>query len=66
MTFPEPVHFEWQSEEELDSLLATLENIPAVYCIEVPNGKPLIGRTTVLKRRLNRLLGERVSPGSRA
>ncbi len=66
MTIPEPVHFEWQSEEELDSLLANLENIPAVYCIEVPNGKPLIGRTTVLKRRLNRLLGERIGLGSRA
>ena len=61
MTLAEPLRFEWQNEEALDANLVVLENIPAVYCIEVPNGQPLIGRTAVLKRRMVRLLGERVS-----
>ena len=59
MTIPQPARLQWESSEELDALLATLDNLPAVYCIEVPNGQPLIGRTSVLKRRLNRLLGVR-------
>ncbi len=59
MTIPDPVRLQWETSEELDVLLAALDNLPAVYCIEVPNGHPLIGRTTVLKRRLNRLLGVR-------
>ena len=59
MTIPEPVRLLWESSEELDRLLAALDNMPAVYCIEAPNGQQLIGRTSVLKRRLNRLLGAR-------
>lgn len=59
MTIPEPVRLQWESSQELDTLLAALENLPAVYCIEAPNGQQLIGRTSVLKRRLNRLLGAR-------
>ena len=62
MTVSGPAQLIWDGEESLDATLAGLENIAAVYRIETRNGQVYLGRTSVLKRRIARLLGVRAQP----
>jgi excinuclease UvrABC nuclease subunit len=58
MNLPEPVH--WSTEDAgLDEWLAQAPQRPGVFLITAREGEPYLGRTSQLKRRLNRLLGER-------
>jgi len=43
----------------LDAKLAGVEDRPAVFLVRAGDGEPYLGRTSVLGRRLRRLLGER-------
>jgi excinuclease UvrABC nuclease subunit len=47
---------------ELDAQIAALPDRPAVFLLWPEAGRPFLIRTTVLRRRLNRLLGERARP----
>jgi excinuclease ABC subunit C len=47
---------------DLDAALAAVENEPAVFLIHLRQGQPYLGRTSVLRRRLLRLLGPRDTP----
>ncbi len=52
---PEVIHL-LSSAAELDAALENLPNGPAVFAIWPSEGKPYLGKTNVLSRRLNRLL----------
>lgn len=47
---------------ELDQQLAAMPNVPAVFLLWPAAGKPYLIRTSMLRRRLLRLLGERERP----
>ena len=47
---------------DLDAALAAVQNEPAVFLIHLRKGQPYLGRTSVLRRRLLRLLGPRERP----
>jgi excinuclease UvrABC nuclease subunit len=53
-----------EADDSLDERLAALPNRPAVFLIQPREGRPYLGRTTQVRRRLLRLLGPR-PPASR-
>ncbi|MGE5570373.1 MAG: hypothetical protein ACM3S5_15155 [Rhodospirillales bacterium] len=61
MPFTEPEIIE--AAEDLDRLLENVPNRPAVFQIWPREGQPYLARTSVLRRRLKRLLGERAGYG---
>jgi len=44
---------------ELDALIASLPDRPAIFLLWPEKGKPFLARTNILRQRLGRLLGER-------
>lgn len=46
----------------IDALLSTVPDEPAVFLLWPPQGEPYLGKTSLLRRRLRRLLGERSGP----
>ncbi|MBI3683708.1 MAG: hypothetical protein HY235_25320 [Acidobacteria bacterium] len=57
----QPVAFQGDALQ-LDQAIAACANEPAVFLIWPPEGAPYLGRTILLRRRLERLLGERSRP----
>ncbi len=51
--------------ESLDAAIARLPNRPAVFLIWPREGPPYLGKTSMLRRRLERLLGVRQGPSKR-
>ena len=51
-----------EGPESLDASLAALPAGPAVFLIVAVEGRPYLGKTTMLPRRLGRLLGPRPAP----
>jgi excinuclease UvrABC nuclease subunit len=47
---------------QLDAAIEALPNAPAVFLVHAESGKPYLSKTTVLRRRLLRLLKERERP----
>ncbi len=54
MDLPESAQIE--VTPEIDDLLEAVPNVPAVFLISAGAGEPYLGRTTLLRRRLKRLL----------
>ncbi|HYZ86695.1 MAG TPA: hypothetical protein VE621_19930 [Bryobacteraceae bacterium] len=52
----------WSSLDELDALLESLPNVPAIFALHAAEGEPYLARTTQLQRRLKRLLAAREQP----
>lgn len=48
--------------DQLDAAVSGLPDAPAVFLLHPAEGRPYLARTTLLRRRLLRLLGERAAP----
>ncbi len=48
--------------DQLDAAVNGLPDAPAVFLLHAAEGRPYLARTTLLRRRLLRLLGERAAP----
>ncbi|HCC57736.1 MAG TPA: hypothetical protein DEQ47_10830 [Solibacterales bacterium] len=48
--------------DQLDAAVTGLPDVPAVFLLHPAQGRPYLARTTLLRRRLLRLLGERAAP----
>ncbi len=63
MTVREPATLETGgSPRRLDAFIESAPDVPAVFRISPAQGSPYLGRTSLLRRRLRRLLAERTAP----
>lgn len=62
VAFHDPVVIDLADRGDLDARIAATPEVPAVFLIWPREGAPYLARTSLLRRRLRRLLGERATP----